>query len=165
MSGRFIYAAVVALLLTYAAPAHAAAPSEAFQKRVEELVRWIAEHSDYPVTVQKMPEFVFLPPWEISRISRTVSLGYKTPSDVWAAQSTGTIYLPDSFALGRDDYVLVHELVHHLQDEAGKKFRCIAEREHEAYTLQIKFTEETGLGADQKPNDIYMKFLRCDIRE
>lgn len=164
MRNRITKAVAIAALL-WSTAAHAV-PSEAFKSRVEELVAWIAKHSSYPPTLQRTPEFRFLSLWEISRIrSKPATLGYRTPAETQAAQSAGTIYLPDNFALGRDDYVLVHELVHHLQDEAGKKFRCIAEREHEAYTLQIKFTEETGLGADQKPNDIYMKFLRCDIRE
>ena len=90
-------------------------------------------------------------------------MGYSSQtSPVRAAQTRGTIYLPDTFTLGRDDYILLHELVHHLQDEGGGDFACLAEREREAYALQTRFVEENGTG--EKPNDIFMLMLRCDIR-
>jgi hypothetical protein len=51
---------------------------------------------------------------------------------------------------------------HHLQDESGRTFECLASREREAYRIQTKFVQETGTG--QMPNDMYMLMLRCDIR-
>ncbi len=150
-------------LLFAGAPAFAAAPSEAFLKRVEELVRWIAAQSDYPAELRRTPEFVFLSPQAIRHSFSGSAMGYsERTSAVQAAQVPGTIYLPDTFQLGRDDFILVHELVHHLQDESGKAFECLALREREAYRLQTKFVQETGTG--QMPNDMYMLMLRCDIR-
>jgi len=58
--------------------------------------------------------------------------------------------------------MLLHELVHHLQDESGRKFECLALREREAYVLQTAFVKETGVG--ETPNDMFMLMLRCDIR-
>ena len=90
-------------------------------------------------------------------------MGYSSNTrGVRAAQSDGAIYLPDTFTLGRDDFMLLHELVHHMQDESGHKFECLAEREREAYLLQTRFVEETGTG--DAPNNMFMLMLRCDIR-
>ena len=163
MRVRILPAAAVALLLA-CAPAFAAPPSEAFAQRVDELVRWIAAHSGYPAELKAAPRFVFLSPAAIRHsFSGSSSMGYADQtSAVQAAQTRGTIYLPDSFALGRDDYILVHELVHHLQEESGKPFACLAAREREAYVIQTRFVQETGIG--ETPNDMFMLMLRCDIR-
>jgi hypothetical protein len=150
-------------LLFAAAPAFATSPSEAFSKRVVELVGWISTQSDYPALLQQMPAFVFLSSRTIRHSFSGSAMGYtEQMSAVVAAQVSGTIYLPDTFQLGRDDYILVHELVHHLQDESGRTFECLASREREAYRIQTKFVQETGTG--QMPNDMYMLMLRCDIR-
>lgn len=160
---RIVRAAVAALLLmsvtAYAAPP----PEQEFNRRVEELVRWISSKSNYPPKLRQMPEFVFLPPQTIRQTFSRSSLGYSDQtSSIRAVQVKGTIYLPDTFKVGQDDYMLMHELVHHIQDESGIKFGCLAEREREAYGLQMQFVEETGTG--ESPNDMFMLMLRCDIR-
>jgi hypothetical protein len=140
-----------------------AAPPEGFAERVAELVQWIAVHSDYAAQFRLPPTFVFLSPDQIRHTFSGAALGYRSDtSSVRAAQTNGTIYLPETFTLDRDDYILVHELVHHLQDESGKKFECLAAREREAYVLQTKFVQERGAG--EVPNDMYMLLLRCDVR-
>lgn len=144
------------------APARAELP-EGFHNRVGELTGWIAAHSGYVAELKHSPNFVFLTPEQIRHAFSGAALGYKSDtSAVRAAQARGTIYLPDTFMLGRDDYILVHELVHHLQDESGKQFECLATREREAYALQTQFVQETGIG--EVPNDMFLLLLRCDIR-
>lgn len=163
MCVRILRAAVAALLFSWVTTAHATPPEREFNRRVDELVRWISSKSNYPATLRQSPEFVFLPPKTIREIFSRSSLGYSDQtSSIRAVQVKGTIYLPDSFQLGTDDYMLMHELVHHIQDESGRKFGCLAEREREAYALQTQFVEETGTG--EAPNDMFMLMLRCDIR-
>jgi hypothetical protein len=146
-----------------AALAAAAPPPESLSRRIGELVRWISQRSDYPSALATAPRLVFLPPDTIRHSFGRSSMGYSEDTrGVRAAQSDGTIYLPDTFTLGRDDFMLLHELVHHLQDESGRKFECLAEREREAYRLQTRFVEETQSG--EVPNDMFMLMLRCDIR-
>lgn len=162
MSRRNVRTAL-ALLCALVVPAGAAAAAEAVLARTDEIVRWISEHSNYPAQLARAPIFVFLPPETIRHGFARTSMGYSSQtSRVRAAQTQGTIYLPDTFKLGRDDYILLHELVHHMQDESGRNFGCLAEREREAYVLQTRFVEETGIG--ETPNDMFMLMLRCDIR-
>ncbi|MGQ0675435.1 MAG: hypothetical protein ACT4N4_05030 [Rhodospirillales bacterium] len=161
---RFFKAAavIVMLLAGGSAPARPEAPSVKFLNRVDELVRWISERSDYPVTLKNAPVFVFLTPETIRHSFAGSLMGYSEKHDVKAAQAKDKIILPDNFMLGRDDYMLVHELVHYLQYESGKTFSCLEEREREAYVLQTAFVIETGAG--NMPNDMFMMMLRCDIR-
>ena len=51
---------------------------------------------------------------------------------------TRTIYLSDKWAgsTPAELSVLVHEMVHHLQNEAGTTYECPAEREKLAYEVQ-----------------------------
>jgi hypothetical protein len=138
-------------------------PPDGFAQRVAELVDWITAQSAYGPHLRHPPTFVFLSPDRIRHAFSGSAMGYRSEtSSVRAAQTNGTIYLPETFTLGRDDYILVHELVHHLQDESGKQFECLAAREREAYVLQTKFVQQYGVG--EVPNDMYMLLLRCDIR-
>src|SRR5947207_15809257 len=54
---------------------------------------------------------------------------------------TRTIYLSDKWAgiTPAELSILVHEMVHHLQNEAGKNYECPAEREKLAYEVQDKW--------------------------
>lgn len=164
MGPRMVRVAVFVVVLVFPVASTGAAPSsEILLQRIGELVRWISQHSDYPSSLATTPRLVFLPPDTIRHGFGRSSMGYsKDTSGVRAAQSDGTIYLPNTFTLGRDDFMLLHELVHHLQDESGRKFECLAEREREAYRLQTRFVEETQSG--DSPNDMFMLMLRCDIR-
>jgi hypothetical protein len=158
-----VRAAVAAGVVAFALAAQAAPPEDAFRQRVAELVRWIAAHSEYPAQLVTQPRFVFLAPEAIRHRFSNYAMGYSgDTSDVRAAQTREAIILPDTFQLGRDDYMLLHELVHLLQDQTGKKFECPALREREAYELQTKFVAETGVG--ETPNDMFMLMLRCNIR-
>jgi hypothetical protein len=59
---------------------------------------------------------------------------------------TKIIYLSDKW-IGRTPAelsVLVHEMVHHLQYEAGTKYECAAEREKLAYEAQEKWLNLFG---------------------
>jgi hypothetical protein len=61
------------------------------------------------------------------------------------------IYLPQDWrGTPAEVSVLVHEMVHHLQNEAGMKFACPAEREKEAYYAQAKYLALHGLTLEQE---------------
>lgn len=58
-----------------------------------------------------------------------------------------TIYLREGWtgATAAEISVLVHEMVHHLQNLRGEKFQCAQAREKPAYTAQKKWLEAAGL--------------------
>jgi hypothetical protein len=57
-----------------------------------------------------------------------------------------TIYLPEQWtgATPAEVSLLVHELVHHLQNVAGLKFDCAEAREKLAYSAQARWLELFG---------------------
>jgi hypothetical protein len=57
-----------------------------------------------------------------------------------------TIYLPDQWtaASPAEVSVLVHEMVHHLQNLGGLKYDCAAAREKPAYAAQARWLELFG---------------------
>ena len=60
--------------------------------------------------------------------------------------SSRTIYLPENWRgeSAADQSILVHEMVHHLQNLAGVKFECPAAREKTAYLAQDKWLARFG---------------------
>jgi hypothetical protein len=57
-----------------------------------------------------------------------------------------TIFLPDDWTGATDAglSVLVHELVHHLQNVAGLKYNCAGDREKLAYQAQSAWLRQSG---------------------
>ena len=57
-----------------------------------------------------------------------------------------TVYLPESWTGASivEQSVLVHEMVHHLQNLAGLKFACAGEREKPAYLAQDQWLRSHG---------------------
>jgi hypothetical protein len=156
----WIFGAMIAAML--AAPVAAdPRPPEAFFDRVDELVTWIGENSDYPGELRRYPPVAFLPRATLNYLYyEGAGIAYNGQEQVQALYVEGMMFLSDDFTLGKHDYVLLHELVHHLQYEQEREFACMAEREREAYELQIKFVEETGRG--EKPSPLFMVMLRCN---
>jgi hypothetical protein len=73
---------------------------------------------------------------------------YEKMRDVVAVYNdrTRTIYLSDKWS-GRTPSelsILVHEMVHHLQNATGIKYECPAEREKLAYEAQDKWLSQFG---------------------
>jgi len=66
--------------------------------------------------------------------------------------TSATIYLPESWtgASAAEESVLVHEMVHHLQNRAGLKYECMGAREKPAYLAQKQWLEEHGLDLEQE---------------
>lgn len=60
--------------------------------------------------------------------------------------STRTIYLPEGWTgkTPAEVSVLVHEMVHHLQNVAGLKFECPQAREKLAYAAQNQWLAQSG---------------------
>ena len=58
--------------------------------------------------------------------------------------------------------ILLHELVHHMQNENKTDFMCRGKKEEEAYKLQDKWlieNGEKGIMESLKLNDLYMIML------
>ena len=133
------------------------AQADELDRRVEVLLRWLAVETGYATGDAGVTVRLAQP-----RLLNIVGhgTGYSGQLDIAAVAIGRTIMLPDWFALGRDDALLVHELTHVLQNTNHAQFACDAEKEREAYETQAAFTAETGIGEEQSL--WFALFLRCD---
>lgn len=75
-----------------------------------------------------------------------------------------TIWLPLgwSAATPRDSSVLVHEMVHHMQNAAGMTFACPQEREKMAYEAQAQWLALFGSSLDDFGIDPFTRLVRTN---
>jgi len=63
-------------------------------------------------------------------------------------------------------YVLVHELVHHIQKISGKydDYQCIAQSEEEAYNVSNQYIDDKELPQDFKPGRMFLALVsKCSM--
>jgi hypothetical protein len=119
------------------------------------VVLWLAANFDLPAS-NEHPYVELVPPATIAAL-RYKDISSVTPnspaekigqSDVVAVydNATSTIYLPEGWtgSTPGELSVLVHEMVHHLQNRAKLKFECPREREKLAYEAQERWLKLFG---------------------
>lgn len=110
------------------------------------LIAWVASASGLPPT-PSLPSISYASPARLAALS--VGKNGIPIGEVAAVydSTTSTIILRPDWRLDRpaDVSVLVHELVHHLQFEAGLSYECPEAREAEAYAVQARWLEEFHL--------------------
>lgn len=128
---------------------------EAIDRRIAELMPWIAGKTGYRFAEEVKVTVLIRPDETIERIVYPDGRGNRIRV---AAIAVGqTIMLPDWFELGEHDGILVHELVHVLQHANAAEFACAILREGEAYEIETAFVEEFGVGAP--PHPLFRMFL------
>jgi hypothetical protein len=129
--------------------------AEQVEKRIWELLPWVLKTTGYKADIYFRYVVEFASPQTLARMY--YGPNYKDQTDIEAVSLGNTVWLADHFQLGRDDYVLVHELVHLLQFENAAEFPCMARQEYEAYHVQAKWVSEFKSG--QMPDLLYMIML------
>jgi hypothetical protein len=127
---------LAALFCLAAGPAAAAAVVP--PPLLETLALWLGANYDLPAEAEP-PALATLPDRQLAEM-RYGPGARVAPGEVVAVydDATRTIYLGEAWR-GRTPAgisVLVHELVHHLQNAAGQRFACPGEREAVAYRAQ-----------------------------
>jgi hypothetical protein len=112
--------------------------------RMEEINRFVRDHTGYKTLT--LPEVVFLTPDQMETLRYGNGWRGKGYPEVVALAKKGVIFLPTDFQLGRDDYILAHELTLYQEFESGKHWLCNAAMEPEAYRVQNLWVEATGRG-------------------
>jgi hypothetical protein len=132
------------------------------QDLLQPIVAWLAADFPPPANYQH-PRIEFAPPMKMAAVRFSALGAERLPRvlgdagderfmrqmrDVVALyeDATRTIYLREDWtgATPAELSVLVHEMVHHLQNIAGLKYGCAQEREKPAYAAQVKFLKLAG---------------------
>jgi hypothetical protein len=154
---------LLGLLLSLAGPAAAGAPGGL----ATAVAAFVAVALDAPLP--PLPEIVHAAPERMQALRH----GHAAPPatlDVVALydDEARTILLPEGWAGGSpaEMSVLVHEMVHHLQNVSGRRYACPAEREAEAYSVQERWLAlfgETLEGAFAIDPMTRLLLTRCGI--
>jgi hypothetical protein len=137
---------------------------------------WVSANSDLPYP-DVLPRVEFVSQAQLERVryhrilhgaertsggeSRAQAVGgeHSTPRPQFQREivalydnATDTIYLPESWtgASRAEQSVLVHEMVHHLQNRARLTYDCAGAREKPAYLVQKRWLESHGLDFEQE---------------
>jgi hypothetical protein len=148
-AGWGLSAALAAGVGAVAAPVGAAQPGgpvEGHVAVVQAVASWVAGEIALPATAPP-PTIRFATPERLAALRHGEAVGHGS-SEVVALyhDAERTIYLREGWT-GRtpeERSVLVHEMVHHLQNLAGLRFACPAEREQAAYAAQARWLERAG---------------------
>lgn len=140
------------------------APSPAV---LADIVKWVSDSLDLPA-VAEHPRIEFVPPHKLSamRYKNLLGTALQTPNGETAASgsayrrevvalyedATRTVFLPVGWTgkTPAEISILVHEMVHHLQNLAGIKYECPAAREKPAYRAQDRWLRAHGLDLEQE---------------
>lgn len=153
---------VGATLMLAAAPILAAArPSQQeIDKRAAEIGEFVRLVTGYKVTAR--PKIVFRSQETLDRIYFGDDYKPSLSGFTAALAIGGVIMLNDRFELGRDDYILAHEITHFMQHESGVDDKgCAGNLEPEAYRVQDIFVAATGRGVRSDPFTVLAIAAAC----
>ena len=109
------------------------------------LFLFIAAETNYNTDLP-YPEIVFLPKSELVEMYVGDSQKDYTPTDLWAFYNLESkkIFLRDTWDLHNpwNKSILLHELIHYVQDMNGVKFPCTQAMEKESWPLQQKYLRQ-----------------------
>lgn len=140
------------------------------RQEIADLLPWVGEQTGYPIQYVN-PIIVFKSTEDINRMY--FGEYYEGQDSVIAVTENSVMYLNNTFSLETDIHVLVHELVHVLQWNAGviwrgddglidfnpKRFRCYPAVEGEAYEVEYNYEKLHDLDTE---NSIWMMmFTQC----
>jgi hypothetical protein len=135
-------------------------PTDRATLMVAEIADWIVANFELPPP-RSAPAVAFASQVELMRLrtqDRAQWQGFKYDDDPASQRNvvavydtaTSTIYLPPNWTgiTPADQSVLVHEMVHHLQNMAKLKHECPEAREKVAYLAQDAWLKRTGLSLE-----------------
>lgn len=161
----------LALMLALVLPtsAHAQMPSE---ERLRFLMAWAADALNLPSRNLDLPRILSVSDraiqiefYGLDRVREYESRGVRL-TGITAAYRLDERYMivnaATDFTDPANEYVLVHELAHHVQAEHGKHdaVRCIQELEKDAYRVQNLWVRATGQGVESDPMSVWI-FSMC----
>jgi hypothetical protein len=132
--------------------------TRSMQVMLSEIVTWLSTNFDLPA-IHDYPKVELVPQVKLAalryrglatdRERHSAAMPLNDGRDLLAIYDDvrKTIYLPQGWTGTKpaEVSVLVHEMVHHLQNLAGTKYNCPEEREKPAYLAQKRWLDRFGL--------------------
>lgn len=163
-SRAYDYADQLQLVTSAASSASKPLPAtQIAQDLLDGICAWLVSNFELPA-VQDRPVIEFVSKRRIAAMrlqghapsegaidARYAEPGQRRPVAVYD-DSSRTIFLPDDWVgqSAADKSILVHEMVHHIQNLAGIKYECPMAREKPAYLAQDKWLAQFGLSLEKE---------------
>jgi hypothetical protein len=162
-----LYAVPFVLLIATGSARAGEAPDDNRGALLVTITNWLTINSDLP-RASDHPRIELVPAADLHRLrykallplrSQAIGGEHSTPlpqvqREVVAVYDdrSRTIYLPSGWTgeSPAEQSILVHEMVHHLQNVAGLRYDCGGAREKPAYLAQRKWLENHGLDLEQE---------------
>jgi len=138
--------------------------------KVEGYISYIEDNSDLVYNGESLPSFVLKEPEDLLRTLFGDSYDPNAKDTAWPDvqaiynHNSREIYLKNTFQWSdhNQSHIIVHELVHYMQDINGVLSDIPACSEKLAYDIQHKWMDETGVEATRS-NDLFlvMIYSRC----
>ena len=117
------------------------------------IAKWVSANAGLPM-MTNLPGVELVSTAELTRLREKGLTTFHAGVATGAVydDATRTIYLPENWSdkSPTDQSVLVHEMVHHMQNEAGFKYACDDARAEPAYVAQDKWLRTYGLTLKQE---------------
>jgi hypothetical protein len=133
-------------------------PSEhvelSLQVLLEGVCAWLVTEFDLPAAT-KLPTVMIVPPVRMAALRYHGLAPTSSDASDFIALCDGwgrTIYLPEGWrgATAAEVSILVHEMVHYLQDMAGQRFECVEQEERLAYAAQDRWLVLAGSSLERE---------------
>jgi hypothetical protein len=139
----------------------------AIDPSLNEMAQWVSANFDLPYSSQP-PRVERVPAADLYRLryksllplqSQAIGGEHSTPPPQYRREvvaiyddTSRTIFLPQGWtgATVAEQSVVVHEIVHHLQNLAGMKYECAGAREKPAYLAQNQWLKAHGLDLEKE---------------
>ena len=125
---------------------------------------WLAGQMGLPPHIEP-PTVVYMSQGELRNLSsHSHQLGDRYSVGGMYNARDNLIYLPQGFDMENpfSQSVLVHELVHYLQDSRNLRFECAGAIEEQAYRLQGVWLQNQGLTPPTIPHFVLAEIRECN---
>ena len=126
-------------------------------------IKWITENSDLEYNGEPLPTIEYVSAGELLILAHGPEAVAKAEYEgremvaVLASYHDYVVYLQSEEVFEQEPWIVVHELVHYLQDVNGTTKECIPANEPEAYRLHDKWQEQHGY--PRNPGNVFYGIL------
>lgn len=127
------------------------------------IMLWLSSNT-YFNTNHELPKVIFLPQEQLNEMYYEEQEHGSNSLHGLYEKETDTIYLPDTWDRRKawDQGVLLHEVMHYLQDVNGMYFNCVAEMEKDVWPIQQHYLKQVH-GYTWNYDELwYMVISTCD---
>ena len=131
-----------------------------------ELIGWVTENTDYKYNNEPLPEVLFVTPEDLN----ILYYGHfkEDSTEIYGIYDyrIDTMFLRKDFDVNKQKDILLHELIHYMQDINGtlNEDSCKGDNEFEAYSLTADWQEEYNYTPSVEVNQLFIFMMAASCQ-